>query len=39
VEAFERFKKKEIPFREEELRIEAEKEALKKAKKASKSRK
>ena len=35
---FERFKKKEIPFREEELRIEAEKEALKKAKKAAKKK-
>ena len=35
---FERFKKKEIPFRENELRIEAEKEALKKAKKAAKGK-
>lgn len=38
VVAFERFIKKEIPFREEELRIEAEKEALKKAKKAKKKK-
>lgn len=38
VVVFERFKKKEIPFREEELRIEAEKEALKKAKKAAKKK-
>mmetsp|Transcript_23460 Transcript_23460/g.26025 ORF Transcript_23460/g.26025 Transcript_23460/m.26025 type:complete len:287 (+) Transcript_23460:203-1063(+) len=35
----ERFKKKEIPFREEEERVEAEKEALKKAKKGNKGNK
>lgn len=37
--AFERFKKQEIPFRDEEIRAEAEKEALKKAKKANKGKK
>lgn len=37
--AFERFKKQEIPFREDEIRQEAEKEALKKAKKANKGKK
>jgi hypothetical protein len=36
--AFERFKKQEIPFRDEEIRLEEEKEALKKAKKANKAK-
>lgn len=37
-EQFDRFKKKEIPFRDEEIRVEAEKEAQKKAKKAAKKK-
>jgi hypothetical protein len=36
--SFERFKKQEIPFRDEEIRLEEEKEALKKAKKANKAK-